>query len=341
MKKILLFGNYGGQNWGDEAICAGMLQALRKSQGEITVVSANPQFTKHEHDNVASVPRPPFGLRSLLRIGDLWRFVRALKSADLVIYGGGGLLQDREPMAIPAWWYYMQWAKWFRKKYILVANSVGPLSNSRARMLVRSALRDCRFISLRDTSSRLLLLAAGIAPERIISATDAVFFLRRLPTVKRRSGTLVMLRGDGKTDLKRINKLLNDSAIPKPISLVAMDHLDKDFIQKLPFRQFEPTTLSELRRKIAKSRLVISARLHGCLLALNEETPFVALSAAPKIAAFLQDRQLEDFLVSETVSAKHFSTTIRSVLRKPRQLLHRKRMEERRNSAHILPFFLQ
>ncbi len=342
MKKLLLFGNYGGQNWGDEAICAGLIAALQKTKVHITVVSADPDFTMAHHPGIVAVYRPPFGFRSFFAVHRLWGFVSALRDADLVLYGGGGLFQDREAKAPLLWWYYTRWAKWFGKKYIFVANSVGPLAKISSRFFARAAFRDARFISVRDTDSQKILLHLGIADQKIVVATDAAFYLRKSAVRAPRKGTLIIIRGDGKISIKRIQKLLINKAFPKPIRLVSMDNLDKLFVQKNGIKQSKFSHLTELRKNIARSQLVISARLHGCILALLEETPFVALVAAPKIKSFFIDRSLKHAILPENSSENTIVTCAQHVLlpseaKKLRSL----RQKECQHAQNILPFFLQ
>ncbi len=340
MKKLLLFGNYGGINWGDEAICAGLISALKKTDFETTVVSANPRFTMQEH-SVASVPRPPFGLRSFLKLTSFFRFLLALRATDLVIYGGGGLFQDREAKAPLLWSYYVWWARRFQKKYIIIANSVGPLVTESARKHARKAFLGARFISVRDQASQKMLVKLGIPNERIIIATDAVFLLRKLSAPKSKKGTLLMIRGDGKMSSKRIKKLCKEKALPKPIRCAVMDSLDTNFAHKSGVPIVMLGDIGTLRKEISNSRLVISSRLHGNLLALLENTPFLALSAAPKIRSFFEDRGLSDHIIAETASTKKIASSCIVIQKKSTRDFQQIRTVERKSASNILPLLLQ
>ena len=82
--KIVLSGYYGFDNIGDEAVLYAIITALRNEieNVELTVLSNNPEKTKALY-GVSSVNR--------------WKIpevIKAIKQADLLVSGGGSLLQD-------------------------------------------------------------------------------------------------------------------------------------------------------------------------------------------------------------------------------------------------------
>ena len=84
------FGFYGLGNTGDEAILKSVVDNLRKEldNPQITVFSLSPEQTAKEH-NVHAIYR---GWRHQNKLK-----VEALREADLLVSGGGGLLQDAYP----------------------------------------------------------------------------------------------------------------------------------------------------------------------------------------------------------------------------------------------------
>ncbi|WP_347177939.1 polysaccharide pyruvyl transferase family protein [Sporosarcina thermotolerans] len=94
--KIVISGFYGLGNTGDEAILKAIVDNLRAEldNPDITVFSLSPDKTSKEH-----------GVESVYRG---WRHenkekVAALRKADLLISGGGGLLQDTYPTKFFIW----------------------------------------------------------------------------------------------------------------------------------------------------------------------------------------------------------------------------------------------
>ena len=84
MSNIVISGYYGFGNAGDEAMLCAIIDAIRKEEADahITVISGNPKETSKKH-NINAV-----GTFSALGI------LKAIAHSDLVISGGGSLLQD-------------------------------------------------------------------------------------------------------------------------------------------------------------------------------------------------------------------------------------------------------
>ena len=80
MKKILISGYYGFDNFGDEAILGVLINHLRGN--DITVLSSNPEKTGRTH-NVNSLNS--FNPKLI---------VERLPKFDMLISGGGSLLQN-------------------------------------------------------------------------------------------------------------------------------------------------------------------------------------------------------------------------------------------------------
>ena len=84
MNKIVISGYYGFANAGDEAMLAAIVKALRSTENSVklTVISGNPQITAAK-----------YGVASIHRFNPLEIFL-SLRSCDLLLSGGGSLLQD-------------------------------------------------------------------------------------------------------------------------------------------------------------------------------------------------------------------------------------------------------
>ena len=105
--KLGLIGNYGATNVGDDAILASILKS--HASHEWTVFSADPDDT-HSRFKVKSAPLFPLGIRSLFKFG-FRKSIRALKSVEAVVLGGGGLFQDNHVFAcfLWAWENFFAW----------------------------------------------------------------------------------------------------------------------------------------------------------------------------------------------------------------------------------------
>ena len=169
MPKVVLSGYFGFGNAGDEAILAAEMAALRQlvPNIEIVVLSGNPRETAATY-RVEAVPR-----------GNLTAVGRALSNADLLISGGGSLLQDiTSNRSIPYYLGVVALAKLLGKKVMLYGNGVGPIRHPFNRLLVRWLGNWVDLITVRDGGSKDTLQRLGVSHPPVVLTADAVFTLR-------------------------------------------------------------------------------------------------------------------------------------------------------------------
>ena len=350
-RKILIFGNYGGQNWGDECILQGLLSLLDKRHYKITVVSSNPAHTK-KHHAVAAVHPFPFGLRSCLMF---WRWaetILVLRAADIVIFGGGGLLQDLEPKAIWLWWWQMRIVKFFGKRMIAVGQSIGPLKHSRSQKMAISTLTRAKYISVRDQVSQRLFIKLGGSSTvpGVELATDFLFATRKAPAVQKRKGSVVCLHANIKISKQKLLNICN--ALPKPVRFLAMDTIDSVLLTKrdiagllkqdTKYQVVQPKNITELKKIFALAEFVVSARLHGVLLSIQQQTPFLALGHSLKIENFLKTVGLRELFQKPSQKEQLLLQNIRDIKKqKWQEKLRNVYNLEREKVQLLLPVFLQ
>lgn len=182
---IVICGNYGASNLGDEAILDALCGFVEKAfdQPQITIMSANPDETmkllrQYPSNRFRAVHFLPTGPRSLLKSFQQKRFRstwKALKQTDIFVLGGGGLFTDERPRAILIWAVQAMAALLLKKPLICLGQSVGPLKTFLGRRVVSSIMKKARFITVRDEASAQLLQGLGISDMEILS--DVVFSL--------------------------------------------------------------------------------------------------------------------------------------------------------------------
>lgn len=201
-RELVIIGNYGAMNLGDEAILAGVLREIKKESWqievfgesvhlEVTVLSYNPWETRRIH-GVESHYLLPFGVRSWLR-GifqlEFFKTLMVLKKADLVLMGGGGLFSDESWMAIRLWSFQIAWARFFRKPFVMYGQSVGPLRSRWARKKVGRIFEAARSITVRDEKSRDFLKKCSVSKE-IKVQPDAALGLKGAAEIENRAGQM-------------------------------------------------------------------------------------------------------------------------------------------------------
>lgn len=139
-----LAGYYGFRNAGDEALLAALLAGLRRADPEAVplVLSADPGGTAREH-GVTGVPRS--------QPAAVWR---ALRRSDVLVFGGGSLLQDVTGPLSP--FYYLALialARWAGCPVVLHAQGFGPLQGRPARVVAARLLARCTAVTARDPAA--------------------------------------------------------------------------------------------------------------------------------------------------------------------------------------------
>lgn len=301
MKKIVITGYYGFGNTGDEAILDSTVSAIRKARPDlrISVLSHNPQETSARYQ-VESHER-----MSLIQI---WN---EIKSADLLLFGGGSLLQDAT--SLRSLFYYLgliYLAHFMGKPVFVYANGIGPLRSKIGRILTRHALQKVREITVRDPESLSLLQTIGVSREVKVTA-DPAFLLEppkgnEVQDILEENGLEKMdnivwlsLRNNDSPAWFRDNVLsllryLRNNGY-EPIFLI-MQEVDRGLALSInesltesgliPVKILGQLTPQTALGLLAQGRFCIAMRLHTLILSARAGVPFLGIQVDPKIGAF-------------------------------------------------------
>jgi len=162
--RFLLSGYYGFGNLGDEGLASVIVSELKRRYpyATIDVLSAQPEVTAHEL-GVQSTPRAKI---SAVR--------EAIGRADIVLSGGGGLLQNAT--SLRSLLYYagiLRAANRAGRKSMIFAQSIGPL-DFLGKTVVREWCKGTRTATVRDRRSRELL-ASLLHDTTVVQTSDPVF----------------------------------------------------------------------------------------------------------------------------------------------------------------------
>jgi polysaccharide pyruvyl transferase WcaK-like protein len=166
--RIAVSGYYGFKNAGDDAILMALVTTIRALApgSEITVFSNCPAET-----------RQLYGVRAVNRwnpYGVIWALLRS----DLLLSGGGGLLQD--VTGVRSICYYLVvvlLALTLGKPVVYYAQGVGPVRTRVGRWLTRIVSNHVDLITVRDQASRDDLLAMGVCRPPLVVTADPVLAL--------------------------------------------------------------------------------------------------------------------------------------------------------------------
>ncbi|KGP74529.1 polysaccharide pyruvyl transferase CsaB [Pontibacillus yanchengensis] len=302
--KLVISGFYGLGNTGDEAILDAMVDNLRTSLDEpdITVFSLSPEQTASKH-NVKSIYR---GWRH-----DFKEKVRALREADLVLSGGGGLLQDTYPTRIifgplPYYLLIVFLAKLCGTKVMFFSQGVGPVTTPYGKLLMRLFGNMADFITVRDEYSKKYLEQRHVTkPETVVTADIVFAYQSKRDTICIES---LPLTGDEKlvgvsvrpwfeetAYQTEMAKLLDQFIEEKGVTPVFvpmegehdanvsrtiqghMQHGDQTLVLGSDF------TPNQYLQFIGECEMMIGMRLHALIFATLASVPFVAVSYDKKV----------------------------------------------------------
>ena len=298
--KIVISGYYGFKNAGDEAMLYSILRAVRSIDpaAEVTVISGKPEQTEAAF-GVHAVPR--FGGRAIFR---------KLCAADVLISGGGSLLQDVTSSRSCLYYLSLIWmAALLGKKVMLYAQGIGPIRRRWVARLARFVLSRADAITVRDETSEQFLKQIGVTAP-IYTTADSVFFLTKeetetgkailraagVPENKKIVGLSVRNWKDAETWTKAFATYIEKMA-KEDVSLVfiPMQHPDDTRVAKsLCEKGFENVyfldgtyRVEELMSIIGGLNLLVGMRLHALIFAALSHIPMIGISYDPKIDNFL------------------------------------------------------
>lgn len=162
---------YAEGNIGEEAILASLLQDLEACGiRHIKVLSNQPERTQQRHgDKVQVLPdKPATWLSRPFEV----------KKSDLLVWGGGHMLQDRSSqLYIPYVVKTLLLAKFLRKPRFIYSPGLGPVVNSFGKFLSKLAIAGSQAIVVRDKGSFELLKEIGVTQHIYLNA-DPAFSLK-------------------------------------------------------------------------------------------------------------------------------------------------------------------
>ena len=304
MSKILIYGYYGFANAGDEAMLTAIIESLRQVEEnvELTVLSGNPEDTAAKHQ-----------VRSVYRFNP-WAVIQAMYASELILSGGGSLLQDVTSKR--SLLYYLSiigLGKFFGKKVMLFAQGIGPIRAKWARKLTSFVCNKADLITVRDRESASELKEMGVAATKITVTADSVLSLK--PVTGEGGRTLLQKAGVDLTKPvigisvrpwagdARCFQVLAEAAsklqqrygaqlillpLQYSVDVKACEKLRKALAcQKDVFLLNERYNTEEFLSIIGNCDLLIGMRLHALVFAAVMQTPILAISYDPKVDSFV------------------------------------------------------
>jgi polysaccharide pyruvyl transferase CsaB len=298
---MLLSGYYGFGNLGDEALLEVIVDRVRERfpSWQLEVLSATPQTTSAAY-GIAATPRWD------------WRAVRgAIGRADVVLSGGGGLLQNGT--SLRSLFYYaaiLREAIRAKRKTMVFAQSIGPL-DFWGRLVVRHCCKGLDRATVRDARSRRLLHA--LLPKTPIEQTADPVFLYDVPEsdgdlaaegLGKESGPYAVVsvrktvgfRDAAAVVARAVDRLAQPHGVRTaflPLGGAADAAASTDVIRACASNPvlLPECTLQKAASIVRGAHVAIGTRLHALVLAARYSVPFLAMAYDPKVTALCEDLQ--------------------------------------------------
>jgi len=335
---ILLLGNYGEGNVGDEAILRVLVDALQREGIRIKVPSRRPEILRSLHRNLK-------GFEPLSILGAL------TVNPDIIVVGGGGLFGKFHGSFLYFALLYVLFARLILKKPLVIYSvGVGSLS-SPLREFVKIIMSHATHVSVRDRTSLMNVHRIGVH-KKVEIISDPV--LRMKPPDKRKKNfAKEMLKRksirDNREKIRLVGIVLNGHEIIKNHKEFEIAEIIKRLVShgfKVCFFTFNPSftratsytdpvcikrieeILSHdrklglrLRRRLKlfdyfppevtqalldEMDMLIPMRYHSIIFAHSLRKPFVAISYDERCEEFLESINHEDYVRLKDLTAELF-----------------------------------
>lgn len=300
---VVMSGYYGFNNTGDEAIMLSMHKNIQElgDNFHLTVLSNKPKETREKY-GIEAVYR--FGVRDVLH---------AIRTCDVLLSGGGSLLQDST--STRSLMYYLSItaaAKMMRKKVMLYANGIGPVSGKRNRRLVKQVVNKADLITLREENSYEELLSMGVNPQKCFVTADPVFTMGGIDAEAARD----ILRAEGVPldrppvvvsvrNWKDMDRFIGEFAalcdtvaekygrnivflgMQMPNDILVSDQVRRKMKQEAYVLRGNYSPY-EVMGIISIADFILSMRLHTLIFAARQSVPLIGFIYDPKIEYYLE-----------------------------------------------------
>ena len=358
---VLICGAYGFGNTGDDAILQAIIGEMRRIDPHmpLTVLSRRPKDTQRT-----------FGVNACHRFG-VHAIRRVLRRSQLFISGGGSLMQDVTSRL--SLWYYLgtiRMAHGCGCKVQMYGCGIGPIIYDRDQKLAAHIINTCvDKITLREPDSRETLKDFGVTVPEVILASDPAL---TLPPASRSRIDSILRAHDMELDGKYIGFVLRkwpgmeekDTVFAAgavyaylkygltPVFLSINFRADGEASQmvtehlSIPFHMIdEQMSSGEVIGVLSRMTTVVSMRLHGLIFAAGQGVPLIGVACDPKVTAFLDYVEQNNYIQLEALNEKDLSDMIDSAvalagrgeeMRRRTELLNQQEDNNRATAARLL-----
>lgn len=330
MNKILISGYYGFNNLGDEAILETIIGRIRHMvpEADVAVLSATPERTAKIYQVQA------YNRKSIPSV------LKALWKSDVLISGGGSLLQDvTSKMSIKYYLAIILLAKLMGKKVMVYSQGIGPIHKESNRLITKVILGQVDCITVREENSKTDLRELGLIDKNIGVTADPVI---DLPAADPELGLKLLKQSSGKWQENRKtvgfalrskdfqtaaahDKLIEtiDGLLPTYQLAFIPFHYNEDLqiLKKLKEAYGDKLIIvterfntSEILSIIGCFDVLVGVRLHSLIFAAVQNVLPIGVSYDPKIDYFMETLGMNTLCQVSEMTAESLQTEIERLL---------------------------
>ena len=327
---VVICGAYGFGNAGDEAILEAIVREMRSIDPDmpVTVLSRRPQET-----------RSAIGVNAWHSF-DLLRMGRVMRASKLYINGGGNLMQDVTSRY--SLWYYLYTLRRAKKCGCAVQMygcGIGPILYPRDQRVTADVINRCvDVITLREPDSLRVLEQFGVTEPEILLSSDPALTLPPAPDARvDRLMEQCGLKPDGNYIafvLRRWRGFEEKSTVfaaaavyaylnyeLTPVFLCINHRTDGEAAQLVTRHLSIPCHVIDLPMSsgmtigvLARMKAAVSMRLHGLVFAAGQGVPIAGVSYDPKVTAFLDYIEQDNYAELEDLTTESITRMIDSAI---------------------------
>lgn len=283
-KRFVLSGYFGFKNFGDEAILSVLIKKLKLDKHRITVISSDPKYTMKQYKHIRSV--------YTFKIPDI---IGAISKSDVVISGGGSLLQDATSLKSLIYYLFIIFVGLvLRKTVIIFAQGIGPINSFIGIVLTKNILKHCNYVSVRDEKSLELLKNWGIKADLLC---DPIFSIETNKIIKSNTVAVQLrnFRTMSEDFIDRLAQKVCKEFPDKNIEIYSFqDSIDTDICKKfekavnllnpdIKTKLYYNLTNEEIIENLSKAEYLIAMRFHAIIVGLLTQAKILAINYDIKI----------------------------------------------------------
>ena len=320
---IAVSGYYGFNNSGDDAL----LHLIIK---EITEIKPDTRFVVFS--NSPKNTQKVYGVDAVYRF-NMFAVWRAIKKSNLLLTGGGSLLQDAT--STKSLYYYLTLIKMaikMGKKTMLYANGIGPIYIVKNKFKVKDVVEQIDKITLRDQVSYRMLWSMRVNTKNVKVTADPAITLKPLSderikeifeqeNIPQKEFVTISIREWSGIDLTEkvaeISDYIRDKYSLIPV-FIPMQRPNDDEITQRTYSLLKGEgyilkgnyEFDEIMTIVSKSKIVIGMRLHTLLYGANSKIPVIGLVYDPKVDAYLEYLGQEYSINVDKMDMERFKDTV-------------------------------